>query len=188
MARNKFDVDENLESPFQWSHLKRAMGYIGVHRNRMLLAILLSAVASVAALFVPKIMQWVLDEAVPNKDVGLLWKLGGLFFVLIIVSIICTTIRSRIMAKVGQQIIFAIRGDLFAHLQQLPFSYYDSRPAGKILVRVINYVNSVSDMLSNGIINSVLELLNVLFIVVFMYSIDATLATDRKSTRLNSSH
>ena len=56
------------------------------------------------------------------------------------------------MAYVSQEIIYDIRKDLFHHLQKLPFSYYDSRPAGKILVRVINYVNSVSDILSNGII------------------------------------
>ncbi len=177
MARNKFDVDENLESPFQWSHLRRAMTYIGRHRGRMILAICLSALASASALFVPKIMQWVLDDAVPNKDVAQMGRLAALFAVLTAVSILLTTIRTRIMAKVGQEIIYDIRQDLFAHLQKLPFSYYDSRPAGKILVRVINYVNSVSDMLSNGIINSVLELLNIVFIVAFMYSIDATLAT-----------
>ena len=177
MARNKFDVDENLESPFQWSHLKRAMVYIGRHKIKMLIAVCLSAMASIASLYVPKIMQWVLDDAVPNKDVALLVKLAFLFIGLILIAIAFTTIRSRIMAKVGQEIIFAIRNDLFKHLQRLPFSYYDSRPAGKILVRVINYVNSVSDMLSNGIINSVLELMNVVFIIVFMYSIDAKLAT-----------
>ena len=66
--------------------------------------------------------------------------------VIIIVGIVFTVIRSRIMAFVSQQIIYDIRKDLFAHLQQLPFAYYDSRPAGKILVRVINYVNSVSDI------------------------------------------
>lgn len=53
-------------------------------------------------------------------------------------------------------------------LQKLPFTYYDDRPHGKILIRVINYVNSVSDMLSNGIINFVMEILNMLFILVFM--------------------
>jgi ATP-binding cassette subfamily B protein len=87
------------------------------------------------------------------------------------------TIRSRIMVKVSQQIIHDIRSDLFAHLQKLPFTYYDSRPAGKILVRVINYVNSVSDILSNGIINMILEIINLVFIVVFMFSTDSTLAT-----------
>ena len=65
MARNKFDVDEKLESPFQWKHLKRAGHYVSRHKYKMLLALLLSAMATVASLYIPKITQWVLDEAVP---------------------------------------------------------------------------------------------------------------------------
>ena len=176
MARNKFDVDESLESPFDLSHLKRAFKYISRHKVKMLLALALSACASVAGLFVPKITQWVMDEAVPNKDVAMLGRMALLFLGIICLSIVFTVIRSRIMAHVSQEIIYDIRKDLFAHLQRLPFSYYDSRPAGKILVRVINYVNSVSDILSNGIINSILEIINLIFIVVFMFSTNATLA------------
>ena len=177
MARNKFDVDEKLETPFQLKHLKRAGVYIGKHKWQMILALVLSSLASVAALFIPKITEWVLDVAVPNKDTALIGRMAAMFVGIILLSIVFTTIRSRIMAHVSQEIIYDIRTDLFAHLQKLPFSYYDSRPAGKILVRVINYVNSVSDILSNGIINMILEIINLVFIVIFMYSTDAVLAT-----------
>ncbi len=177
MARNKFDVDERLETPFDMGHLKRVVKYIGKHKWKMLLALLLSALASVTSLAVPKITQTVMDVAVPQKDISLLLKMALLFMGIIIIGIIFTVIRSRIMAFVSQEIIYDIRKDLFAHLQKLPFAYYDSRPAGKILVRVINYVNSVSDILSNGIINSILEIINIIFIVVFMYTTEPTLAT-----------
>ncbi len=177
MARNKFDVDERLESPFQWKHMKRAGKYIARHRNRMILALLLSALSSMATLYIPRITQWVLDVAVPEGNTEMIFRMAMLFVGLICLSIVFTTIRSRMMAHVSQEIIHDIRKDLFAHLQKLPFSYYDSRPAGKILVRVINYVNSVSDILSNGIINMILEVINIIFIVFFMYATNATLAT-----------
>lgn len=80
------------------------------------------------------------------------------------------------MTVVGQDIIFDIRTDLFKHLQELPFEYYDNRPHGKILIRVVNYVNSVSDMLSNGIINVILECLNMLFIMIFMFFVNVKLS------------
>ena len=176
MARNKFDVDERLESPFRWAHLKRAGKYIGKHKYVMLLALLLSGLGSVATLYIPKITQWVLDEAVPNGDTAMIGRMAILFVGIVLLSIVLTTIRSRMMAHVSQKIIYDIRADLFAHLQKLPFSYYDSRPAGKILVRVINYVNSVSDILSNGIINMILEIINLIFIVIFMFSTNTTLA------------
>ena len=140
-------------------------------------ALALSVLASICTLYTPKIMSRVLDEVVPAGDVQTLVRWALIYCGLIVVSIVFTVIRARVMAYVSQEIIFDIRRDLFHHLQELPFSYYDSRPAGKILVRVINYVNSVSDILSNGIINSILEIINVAVIIVFMYSMDATLAT-----------
>ena len=177
MARNKFDVDESLESPFDAGHLKLTLHYIARHKWKMLLALLLSAIASVIGLLSPKITEEVINVIVPEGDIPRLLLMCVLYIGIISLSIVFTIIRSRMMAHVSQDIIYDIRKDLFAHLQRLPFSYYDSRPAGKILVRVINYVNSVSDILSNGIINSIIEIINIVFIVVFMYTTQATLAT-----------
>ena len=176
MARNKFDVDETLESPFSFSHLKRAFKYVKRHRARMTAALFLSGIASVVSLYGPKIMQWTLDDAIPNHDLAMIGRFAIFYTIIVLIGIVFTTIKSRIMAYVSQEIIYDIREDLFAHLQKLPFSYYDSRPAGKILVRVINYVNSVADMLSNGIINSILEIINIIFIIVFMFSTNVKLA------------
>jgi ATP-binding cassette subfamily B multidrug efflux pump len=175
MARNKYDVDENLESPFNLEHLKRSYVYIKKHTHKMLLAFGLSALAVLCSLTAPLIMKIVMDQSVPNKDINQLILLSVILGITIILSVIFTTIRARIMAKVGQEIIFDIRQDLFEHLQQLPFSYYDNRPHGKILVRVVQYVNSVSDLLSNGIINLFLELFSLIFIVVFMFLVDVKL-------------
>ncbi|MBE5797408.1 MAG: ABC transporter ATP-binding protein [Clostridiales bacterium] len=177
MARNKFDVDESLESPFDAGHLKRVIHYIGRHKWKMLLALLLSGIASVIGLLSPKITETVINDIVPAGDAPRLLVMMAAYLGIICISIVFTVVRSRMMAHVSQDIIYDIRKDLFAHLQRLPFSYYDSRPAGKILVRVINYVNSVSDILSNGIINSIIEIINVIFIVIFMYVTEPTLAT-----------
>ena len=169
MARNKFDVDENLETPFDIQHLKRALVYVKKYRKKMILALSLSAASVIIGLFSPVITQYALDNSIPNKNIPQLILMAVLLTITILVSVIFATIRSRIMTAVGQDIIFDIRTDLFEHLQRLSFEYYDSRPHGKILVRVINYVNSVSDILSNGIINFVLEIFNLVFIVIFMF-------------------
>lgn len=170
MARNKYDVDEQLETPFDIRHLKRAMVYVKKYKWKMIFALSLSAAAVIIGLFSPVITQYAIDNSIPNKNIPELLLMAALLLVTIIVNIVFVTVRSRIMTKVGQDIIFDIRSDLFAHLQKLSFEYYDNRPHGKILVRIINYVNSVSDVLSNGIINFVLELFNLAFIVVFMFA------------------
>ncbi|MBM6994151.1 putative ABC transporter ATP-binding protein [compost metagenome] len=176
MARNKFDVDENLESPFDIKHFRRAMVYIRKQQKPMILAFVLSALSAAIALSAPLIIQHVVDVTIPEKAFGALIWWSLLMLLTIVVSVELATIRSRIMTRVGQDIIFDIRTDLFKHLQNLPFKYYDDRPQGKILIRVVNYVNAVSDVLSNGIINFILEIVNLIFIAAFMFAVDVRLS------------
>ena len=176
MARNRYDVDEVLETPFDFAHLKRSFVYIKKYKVKMITALVLSVFAAISGLLGPLITQYALDNTIPQKNMGQLVLLTLAFVGTIAVSITFSTIRSRIMTVVGQDIIFDIRTDLFKHLQELPFEYYDNRPHGKILIRVVNYVNSVSDMLSNGIINVILECLNMLFIMIFMFFVNVKLS------------
>ena len=177
MARkNTYRQDEAYTESFNIKHIMLASSYIKKYLKKMLGAILLSAIGGMLALFAPKITQKALDVAIPNKDKSLLITLVAALALLYAVSIIFTTVRSVIMTKVSQRIIYDIRKDLFEHLQKLSFQYYDDRPHGKILIRVVNYVNSVSDMLSNGLINVILETFNILFIVIFMFTTDVQLS------------
>lgn len=176
MARNRFDVDENLETPFNIKHLLRAGTYIGRHKKKMILSLIYSAVSAAAALIGPLLVQRGINVSVPNKDWKELILLSVCMLIAIITSIMFGRARSKNMISVGQDIVYDIRKDLFAHLQKLPFQFYDDRPHGKILTRVINYINSVSDALSNGIINFVLEIFNLLLIAVFMLICDVRLS------------
>ena len=174
--RNTYREDEVLETPFDYHHLLRAFVYIKKYLGMMIFALVLSAIGGITGLFGPVITQKALDEAIPDKDVRMLFILVALLCGTFILSIIFTTIRSKIMINVSQNIIYDIRKDVFEHLQKLPFQYYDDRPHGKILIRVVNYVNSVSDMLSNGLINVVLEIMNLIFIVIFMFCVNVKLS------------
>ena len=162
--RNKYDVDEELDRHLDFSRLKRAVVYVKPYKYLMLLALFMSALAAILGLLSPKFLQTAIDEAMPTGDIKLLVKLAIYTLITIIISAILSGVRGFIMSKIGQNIIFSIRKDLFEHLQKLPFSYYDSRPHGKILVRVVNYVNNVSNTLTNGIINAIIDILNIVFI------------------------
>ena len=176
MARNRFDVDETLETPFNIKHLLRAGVYIKRHKQKMILSLVFSAISAACALVGPKLIETALNVAVPNRDYKMLFILAGIMLLSILLSIFFSVKRSRYMTVVGQAIIYDIRKDLFEHLQRLSFQFYDDRPHGKILTRVINYVNSVSDALSNGIINFILEIFNLILIAVFMFMCDVRLS------------
>ena len=170
MARNKFDIDETLETPFDIKHLKRALVYAGKYKKTIFAALALSGIAVIVGLFSPIIVQYAVDNCMQSKeDIPMLILCAVGFLGCIVVSVFLSQIRSKMMTRVGQDIVYDIRRDLFRHMQELPFEYYDSRPHGKILVRVINYINSISDLMTNGLINFVLEMLNLVFIVIFMF-------------------
>ena len=102
----------------------------------------------------------IIDKHVPNKDMyGILWS--GLFGLgLVVLIAVCSRAKMLTCAKTGQTIVSEIRADLFKHLQTLPFDYFDSRPHGKIMVRVVNYVNSVADFFATHLVNMSAEFLS----------------------------
>lgn len=179
MARNKFDVDEVLETPFDIRHLKRSLVYAAKYKKRIAAALILSALGSVIGLLSPLIVQNAIDNYMipasetsavsPEDRVKYIILSGAAVLVCIVVSVIFAKIRSVMMTKVGQDIVYDIRKDLFEHMQRLSFEYYDSRPHGKILTRIINYINAISDLMTNGLVNFILEMINLLFITVFMF-------------------
>ncbi|WP_298836847.1 ABC transporter ATP-binding protein [Clostridium sp.] len=175
MARNKYDVDEELESEFNMGHVKRLLRYVIPYKKKMVTTIVIMLIASVANLIGPYLIKVALDSKIPNKDVMGLIILSLIYFFTVIINGFCLNIKIKFMTDIGQSVILNIRKDLFNHLQKLPFSYYDSRPHGKILVRVVNYVNSLSDLLSNGIINLITDSFSLIVIIVFMFLIDVRL-------------
>ncbi len=177
MARNTYGVDETLERKFDVSKLKRAFVYTKPYKKQMLFAIVLSSITSILSLLPPLMLSKAIDEAIPDNNIKLLVHLALITVGALILSAVFGALRGVIISKVGQKIIYNIRMDLFKHMQKLPFSYYDNRPHGKILVRVVNYVNNVSNTLSNGIINAIINIFNIVFIAIYMFILDVKLAS-----------
>ena len=175
MARNKFDTDEEIEQKVNPRIILRLFKWIKPFSGWMVLSCLLMLLSSAISLTSPYLIRMAIDTAIPSQN----------YRMLIIISIILTvsTIAVRfllagklkIMTRVAQKIIVNIRKEVFTKLQALPFTYFDSRPHGKILIRVVNYVNSLSDLLSNGIIQLVSDLFTLIVIICFMFAIDPKL-------------
>ncbi|MCI9336695.1 MAG: ABC transporter ATP-binding protein, partial [Lachnospiraceae bacterium] len=175
MARNRYDMDEVLEDSFDIGQLKRLGAYVSPYKTKMAVVIALMLSASAATMMVPIFFQRIMDIYIPEKNMRGIWMVSLLTLTVAAYSGIAMRFKIKIMSTIGQNIIHAIRTDIFNHLQELPFSYYDDRPHGKIQVRVVNYVNSLSDLLSNGIVNTITDLCNLFFIIFFMLFCDTRL-------------
>ena len=169
MARNKYDVDEILEESFDFDQFKRLMAYLKPYRKRFFSVAVMMLTASAFTMLIPQFFLRIMDVCIPAKDMRGVAFYSGLTLLAALYSAISLRYKIKHTNIIGQQIIHDLRSDIFEHLQDLPFSYYDNRPHGKIQVRVVNYVNSLSDLLSNGIVNTITDLCNLFFIVTFMF-------------------
>ncbi|MDN5410620.1 MAG: ABC transporter ATP-binding protein/permease, partial [Lactococcus sp.] len=172
MARNKFDVDETLEESFNAAHFKRLLNYIVPYKKTVYRTLSVIFLANIAAMLGPFFTKLVIDDVIPQKNLGMLGLLAIGFTLSIIVTGWCMRYRIRTITVLGQDVLKDMRSDIFEHLQKLPFAYFDSRPHGKILIRVVNYINSLSDLLSNGLINLISDMLSVVVTLLFMFAID----------------
>ncbi len=172
MARNKYDVDEIIEERFDVHQLLRLGKYVIPYKKKMLLAAALMLSSSALTMLIPIFFMRVIDQCIPDRDLNGIIRYSILSLAVILYSVITLKTKIQITNQVGQSVIHQLRTDLFAHLQELPFSYYDNRPHGKIQVRVVNYVNNLSDLLSNGLINTITDLCSLIFIIGFMLSIN----------------
>lgn len=172
MARNTYEIDENLETPFDFQKLKRISKYVTPYKKTIVFILFLMASSSIATMYIPIIFMKAVDNAIPNHDLKEIIKLSGYILAISLYVSIVLKIRSQVMNKMGQNIIFEIRKDIFEHVQKLPFTYFDNRPHGKIQVRIVNYVNNLSDLLSTGLVNVLTEISSLFFIVGFMLYIN----------------
>lgn len=176
MARNKFDVDEKLESEFRLEHLIRLSRYLLPYKWLMIATVGLMLLTSVLNMLAPMITREAIDVRLPAKDLTGIMALGAVLIVIYIINAVIVKFRMRAMATVGQNLVANLRWDIFVHLQKLPFDFYDSRPHGKILVRVINYVNSINNLLTGGLINLLTDLFTVVIILVLMFTLSLKLS------------
>lgn len=175
MARNKFDVDEELETAFSSAHLKRIFVYVKPYQKSIYLTLFIILLANVATMIGPFLTKIVIDDTIPNKNMTQLFWIAIIFIASVVVTGLCMRYRIKSITLIGQDILKDMRTAIFGHLQKLPFSYFDSRPHGKILIRVVNYINMLSDLLSNGLINLISDILSVLVTLGFMLMIDPVL-------------
>ncbi|KAB6873362.1 ABC transporter ATP-binding protein, partial [Bifidobacterium longum] len=174
--RNTFREDEELEEQINLRDILRIGVYLKPYMSRIARILAVVVMMSCIAVVVPYLTKIMIDSAIPSKNLTLLGELTGLMAVLIVMYEFGLRYRTVEITRVGQLMLKDMRRDIFTHIQTLPFSYFDSRPHGKILIRVVNYVNTLSDTLSSGLINVISDAFTFLITLVVMFVVDWRLA------------
>ena len=133
--------------------VKKLLHYVGRYKGLLVLVavcLLLSSVGSVASSYFLK--PAINDYILPGDFAGLL-KLLVLMGLVFVLSALCSYVYSRIMVRVSQRTVAALRQDLFDKLQELPLRYFDTHQSGDLMSRFTNDIDTVSEMINNSFAN-----------------------------------
>jgi len=172
MAVNRYDKDEELNVKVDFSYVSMLKKYIAPHVKTIIVVLLSMFLTAFLELLPPYFLSIVIDKCVPDKDYKTLIILASVLICAHLVGMFCQKWRSKVDNAMAMNIIKNVRSDLFRHMQGLPFSFFDSRPHGKILVRVVNYVNAISNLLANGMFDMITNVFKMFVIVGFMLTMD----------------
>ena len=168
MPINNFKDDEILEQSLNITILKRLLAYLKPYSGAVVKTLALMLMAIAVELFNPYFLKLGIDKYITAGDWQSLMMLGGIMILVNAVAMVCSRFRIIIMGKVSNRILLTIRQQLYNHIQKLSFFFFDNRPTGKILARIIGDVNSLNELFTNSVTSLIPELVKIVSVVVIM--------------------
>lgn len=168
MAVNASRMDEEQKEVSKKETIFRLFGYLLAYRRELVLVLLIMAGTIAISMITPLLMERAVNVHVANKDVTGLLTIGALSLGMFFLYLAGTKARMAVMASVSNRVLVTIRQQLYEHIQTLSFHFFDTRPTGKILARIIGDVNSLKDVLADSVTQLVPDLLTVFCVAVIM--------------------
>ena len=180
-SRFVYQDDDVIEKPFNWAQMRRLLVYMKPYKRQLLpVLIVMMVLGTITKLAIPFLISYAIDHAIQpadgNPSLRLLYIIAGTALGLYIIQWGANTFRIKFMNVIGQRIIYDLRADLFKHIQKLSFHFYDKRPAGSVLVRVTNDVNSLQELFTNGAVNTLVDCMQLLGIIIILLFLNVQLA------------
>src|SRR5581483_6794605 len=155
---------------------KRVFAYAEPFKGKVALAVTLTVLAAIGTAIGPVLNKIAIDKYVATRNLPGLTIIIAVTLLVYGATFVCNWSQLYIITKVGQEILQVMRGQLFRHLQRLSLSYFDRVPSGVVVSRVINDVQVINDLLTNGILTAVSDVLTLLLTVIVMFALSPRLA------------
>src|SRR5713226_2074226 len=157
---------------------RRSLAYVGPFRLDVAFVLLMTVAPAAVMSVGPVLTKIAIDDhiAPPHTDIGGATAFRGLTILAYFAAFLANWAQMQVMTRVGQRMLQNMRGDMIRHIQRLPLTYFDSIPAGVVVSRVINDVQTVNELLSNGIVQALSDVLTLGFTVAVMVFLAPNLA------------
>lgn len=176
MSFNSYKEDEQVSSVSKSATLLRLFSYLLTYKKEIVLVLLIMAFCVMVSLINPLLLEEAVDTYIAVGDMAGLIRLILFALVLNVLMVGGIKLRMYIMAKVCNSILVTIRQELYTHIQTLDLQFFDSRPTGKILARIIGDINSLKDVLNNFVTTLIPDFTTVVAVAVIMFVKNPVLA------------
>ena len=173
---NNIEKDEEIVRRSKKEIIIRLMAYLKPYKAKSMIVILLMILVMLCNVVNPYLLQQAIDVYVVNKDINGILLIGVILLVINIFAWIASKIRWTMISKITNNILVNIRHELYEHIQKLSFDFFDNRPVGKILARVVGDVNALKNLFNQSIQTLIPELLSLICVAIAMFILNIKLA------------
>lgn len=166
---------EMKENKINTQNFKRLGSYLLPYKSVVVKLLMVIIFSNIVLILGPYLTSYVIDTVIPTQNRQALVWVVVIYTVATILNGLATRYRILNITTLGQDVLRDIRSDLFNHMQEMSFKFFDSRPHGKILTRIVNYINSLSNILSSGLITVISDILSIVVTLIIMVTIDPVL-------------
>lgn len=166
---NGYKIDENTEKQSKFSTMPRLFKYLFKYKGRIAIVFALMAIGTIVDLVNPLLNERAIDNYIIPKDITGLIRIVIIGAVINLLAVTAIKIRMYLMAKTSNKVIQDLRQELYDHIQGLDLAFFDSRPSGKILARIVGDTNSLKDIIENAITTLIPNLVTVVAVMVIMF-------------------
>ena len=168
--------EEYVKKPLRIKVILRLFSYLRPYKRQAAEAVIMIGIVTGVGLLNPYFMKLAIDKYIFARNYPGLLLLGAGMVAMNLLAVFCARRQIKLVSGITNKILLTIRQELLVHIQKLPLSFFDSRPVGKILARIIGDVNSLSDLFTNSITSLIPNLATIAAVVVIMLSMNYQLA------------
>lgn len=168
--------EEQLDKGYDPNVAKGLFQFLKPYYGRMIFALAMMVIVTAAAVSGPYFVKLAIDEGIAAKDPIALRNIALIYLVVSMIQLGFNYWRVRIMARVGQNVLYDVRTAMFAHLQKLSLSFYNRYSVGRVITRVINDVGTLREFVTWAVLAIVRNLLGIVGTLIAMLALNFKLS------------
>ena len=169
MSINSVKEDEEQKESVKIKVILRLFKYMLGYKKQIALVLACMFLSLGISIINPLLLEHAIDVEIANGNWQGLIIIVAISLVISVIYMLSAKFWMKTMAHVSNNVLLAIRDELYTHIQTLSFSFFDSRPTGKILARVIGDVNSLKDVIQSTVTQLLPDFLTVIVVLIMMF-------------------